>query len=47
MNIDNDIKNSKLEQAKKALWELIESREKNGPAVVADGEGTTLGVQSF
>ncbi|KAI5958165.1 ALB1 [Candida margitis] len=47
MNIDNDLKNSKLEQAKKALWDLIELRAKNGPVVVADAEGTTLGVQSF
>ncbi|EGW30215.1 ribosome biogenesis protein ALB1 [Spathaspora passalidarum NRRL Y-27907] len=50
MEIDNETveeKQSKLDQIKKALWSVIENHSKNGYSVVADAEGTTLGVQSF
>ncbi|KAI3404790.2 ALB1 [Candida oxycetoniae] len=40
-------KQTNLDKAKKALWELVESFEKNGPFVVAWSEGTTLGTQSL
>lgn len=40
-------KQTKLDQVKKALWSVIENHSKSGFSVVADSEGTTLGIQSF
>ncbi|KAI5950111.1 ALB1 [Candida jiufengensis] len=47
MDVNNELKQTKLDQVKKTLWDLIDRTEKNGPLVVPDSEGTTLGVQSF
>ncbi|EDK47256.1 conserved hypothetical protein [Lodderomyces elongisporus NRRL YB-4239] len=48
MDMDKQMKEkSRLDKVKKALWDLIENFEKNGPTVLPTGEGTTLGVQSF
>ncbi|RLV92813.1 Ribosome biogenesis protein ALB1 [Spathaspora sp. JA1] len=50
MEVDNETieqKQSKLDKVKKALWSVIERHAEHGYPVVADAEGTTLGVQSF
>ncbi|KAI5960844.1 ALB1 [Candida pseudojiufengensis] len=47
MKVDNEIKQTNLDKVKKTLWDLIERNKTNGPLVLPDAEGTTLGVQSF
>lgn len=51
MDIDHGLteeqKQTKLDQVKKALWSVIENHSKSGYSVVADPEGTTLGILSF
>ncbi|EMG47424.1 ALB1 Ribosome biogenesis protein ALB1 [Candida maltosa Xu316] len=46
-NVSPEEKQTKLDQVKKALWSVIENHSKNGYPIVADPEGTTLGIQSF
>ncbi|RCK65671.1 Ribosome biogenesis protein ALB1 [Candida viswanathii] len=46
-NLTEEQRQTKLDQVKKALWSVIETHAKSGYPVVADPEGTTLGIQSF